>query len=164
MHFTAAIEYRANVEQVFAMITDQSFQEEVCRRTGALEHTVQISQDHDGGVSITTVRVLPSDPLPDFARRFVGDTLSVRRVDTWGAPSVDGTRRGDLLVEITGAPVRLIGGVALTTDGELTRVGVTGDLKASVPLVGGKIEQATERPIRMAIAKEQEVGKSWLAH
>jgi hypothetical protein len=48
-------------------------------------------------------------------------------------------------------------------DGTGTVEDVDGDLKASVPFIGGKVEKAVGPPLRAAIAKEQEIGTRWLA-
>ncbi len=163
MQLAATIEYPATPGQVFAMLTDRAFQEEVCLATGAVRHEVGIEESTDGGVTITTSRTLPSDPLPDFVRRFAGDTLTVLRVDRWGPPDADGARAGGVVVEITGAPVRLTGRITLAADGAVARQQVGGDLKAAIPLIGGKVEKAAQAPILAAIDKEQEIGNDWLA-
>jgi Protein of unknown function (DUF2505) len=163
VQLTATIEYSAEPGRVFAMLTDQAFQEEVCRATGALKHEVGIEDSADGGVTITTSRTLPSDPLPDFVRKFAGETLTVRRVDRWGPAADDGSRDGTVVVEITGTPVRLTGRITLAADGDGAREQVGGDLKAAIPFIGGKVEKAAQAPILAAIDKEQEVGTDWLA-
>ncbi|GAA4357820.1 DUF2505 domain-containing protein [Angustibacter luteus] len=162
MKFLADIRYDAAPDDVFAMLTDPDFQRQVCEATGAIDHSVDVEQA-GGGATITTTRTLPADDLPDFVRKFVGSTLKVMRVDHWGAAGADGAREGTVVVEIQGAPVRLSGTIALAPDGAGTAERVDGDLKASVPLVGGKIEKAAEPAIRAAIAKEQELGTGWLA-
>ena len=53
--------------------------------------------------------------------------------------------------------------VVLFCGGLGTRIDLDGDLKAKIPLLGGKIEKAAEGPILGAIEKEQEVGTAWLA-
>ena len=55
------------------------------------------------------------------------------------------------------------GTVRLGPAGSGTRIDVDGDLKAKIPLLGGKVEKAAEGPILGAIEKEQEVGTAWLA-
>jgi hypothetical protein len=44
-----------------------------------------------------------------------------------------------------------------------TRQTIDGDLKASVPLVGGRIEKAIEPAMQAAIRVEQREGRAWLA-
>lgn len=160
MQFTAEIRYDAAPEVVYAMLVDPQFQNEVCTATGALDHSVDIEPAGDGA-TITTTRKLAADDLPDFVRTFVGSTLDVMRVDHWGPPTADGARQGTVVVEIHGAPVRLTGTIVMAAEGGGTVERVSGELKASVPLIGGKVERAAEPAIRAAIAKEQEIGATW---
>lgn len=162
MKLTAQIRYAADPAAVFAMLTDPTFQAEVCQATGALSHSVDV-QESDGGATVTTAREMPTDQFPDFVKRLVGDTVQVVRVDRWAAAAGDGGRAGTVVVEIKGAPVRLSGTLRLTGDGAATVEDVDGDLKASVPLMGGKIEKAVEPPLRAAVAKEGEIGARWLS-
>ncbi|KQX65643.1 DUF2505 domain-containing protein [Angustibacter sp. Root456] len=161
MKFRADIRYAADPDRVFEMLLDPAFHEKVCLATGALDHSVDV-EPADGGATITTTRKLPADGLPDFVRTFVGETLDVMRVDHWGSPGSDGTRRGTIVVEIQGTPVRLTGTVTMHAGGPGTLEEVEGDLKAAVPLLGGKIERAAEPAVRAAVSKEQEVGNEWL--
>jgi hypothetical protein len=159
---TAQIRYAADPATTFAMLLDRGFQEQVCRETGARAFDVSVEPAGDGG-TVRTTRELPTDEFPDFVRKFVGDTVQVVRIDSWGSAAADGSRRGSIVVEIKGAPVRLEGSITLRPDGTSTVEDVDGDLKASVPLVGGRIEKAVEPPIRAAVAKEEQVGARWLA-
>jgi hypothetical protein len=154
---TAQIRFAADPAATFAMLADKGFQEEVCQATGSVSTDVSIDQSA-GGATIRTSRELPTEDFPDFLRKFVGDTVHVVRVDSWGAAAADGSRDGTITVEIKGAPVRLSGTITLRPDGAETVEDVQGDLKAAVPLVGGKIEKAVAPSIRGAVAKEQEVG------
>jgi Protein of unknown function (DUF2505) len=153
----ARLRYPASCEHVFAMLVDRSFQERVCAATKALRYEVQIEQDA-GSAVITTRRELPTDTVPDFARGFVGRTLDVVRVDRWEPPAADGSRDGTVTVEIKGAPIRLNGMLALRPDDAGSEEVIAGELKASVPLLGGKLERAAEPALMSAIRKEEEVG------
>jgi hypothetical protein len=158
----AQIRYAADPATTFAMLLDRDFQEQVCRATGATGFDVAVQQAAGGG-TVRTDRELPTDQFPDFVRTFVGDTVHVVRLDTWGPAAADGSRDGTLVVEIKGAPVRLEGTLSLRPDGASSVEDVRGDLKASVPLLGGRIEKAVEPPIRAAVATEERVAASWLA-
>jgi hypothetical protein len=154
----AQVFYPASPDLVFDMLVDRSFQERVCEATGALRYEVQVEQDA-GAATITTRRELPTDQVPDYARRFIGSTLEVVRVDHWDAPDADGNRDGTVTVEIKGAPIRLTGSLSLREDntGGTTEL-ISGDLKASIPLLGGKMEKAAEPALMSAIRKEEQVG------
>jgi hypothetical protein len=159
---TAQIRYAADPATTFAMLLDPQFQEEVCRATGAVSQEVSVDPTPHGA-TIRTVRELPTADFPDFVRTFVGDTVHVVRVDTWGPAAVDGSRDGTIVVEIKGAPVRLDGTITMRPDGGGVVESVEGNLKASVPLLGGKVEKAVEPSIRSAVATEEKVGVRWLA-
>ena len=69
-----------------------------------------------------------------------------------------------MVVEIAGAPVRLSGRTSLTgTAAGSTTVAYDGDLRASVPLFGSAIEQATAGAVRSALEVEQDVARRWIA-
>jgi len=148
---------------VFAMLTDAAFQERKCAATGALESEVEIERFPDGGATIRTRRTMPTDQMPDFARSFVGRSVDVVQVDDFGAPDGGGRREGTVVVEIKGAPVRFAGSLVLGASPEGTLETVDGDIKASVPLVGGRMERALEPALRSAIRVEQREGTAWLS-
>ncbi|MFC5998584.1 DUF2505 domain-containing protein [Quadrisphaera sp. GCM10027208] len=157
------IRYPASPDEVAAMLADEAFQERKLVATHAVSHEIEITGDASGAFTVTTRRTLPTDDVPDVARRFVGPTIDVRQVEAWEAPDADGARTGTVEVQIAGAPVRLSGTLSLVPDGEGTVEVMTGELKASVPLVGGRLEQAAQPAFLAAIRKEQEVGTAWLA-
>lgn len=163
MRITAELVYDADTHTVFAMICDVGFQERKCRANGALEHEVEIEEYEDGGALVTTHRTLPADGIPDFMKSFIGTTLRVSQTDDWAGPGPDGSRAGKATVEIAGAPIRFTATLHLAANGTGSRQSMTGDLKASVPLVGGKIEKAAEPAIRAAIRAEQRTSTAWLA-
>ena len=163
MRLSAEIRYDADPAAVFAMLTDAAFQERKCAATGALDHEVEIDEYDDGSAAIRTSRTMPTDQVPDFVRTFVGQTLTVAQVDDWQPPAADGSRDGTAVVEIKGAPVRLAAAMTLHADGAGTRQTIDGDLKASVPLLGGRIEKAVEPALQAAIRVEQREGRAWLA-
>ena len=163
MRLSAEIRYDADPATVFGMLTDADFQERKCAATGALDHEVEIDEYDDGSAAIRTSRTMPTDQVPDFVRTFVGQTLRVVQVDDWQPAAPDGSRDGTAVVEIKGAPVRLAAAMTLQADGAGTRQTIDGDLKASVPLIGGRIEKAIEPALQAAIRVEQREGRGWLA-
>jgi hypothetical protein len=163
MHLSAEINYPgADPTTVFSMITDRAFQERKCVATGSLAYEVQVQTYDDDTVSVTTHRTLPSDEVPEFMRRFVGGAVRVVEQGDWQPAEDTGARRGSIVVEMSGIPVRLTGELSLRPFGDGTVYEVDGDLKASVPLIGGKIEKAAESAIRSAIRVEERTGQEWL--
>lgn len=163
MKMQEEIRYHAAPADVAAMLADPAFVEDKCARTGAIEHTVEIEGDASGPFTVTTVRTMPTDSFPDVAKKFVGQTVVIKEVTTWQAAGADGDRDGTVRLKIAGAPVELNGTMTLRADGAGTRQELLGDLKASVPLLGGKLEKAAAPAVLMALRKEGEVGQEYLA-
>jgi hypothetical protein len=165
MKISATLDYAATSQEVFAMLADEEFQARKCQATGALSHTVSISRDGDRTVIVTN-RDLPTDHFPDFIKKMVGATLTVTETQDWGPADPDGARQGTLTVDIVGSPIDLTGSLSLGPAGAGSNgsvESVDGDLRAKIPLLGGRIEKAAAPTIESAIRAERETGQVWLA-
>lgn len=163
MKLIAQLRFEAQPAAVFAMLTDTDFQSKKCVANGSLSYEVDIVEHLNGGATITTTRVMPTDKAPEYVRAIVGGSLSVHEVDDWAPPAADGSRTGTIEVHITGSPVKVRGRLAMTPDGSATITSIDGELKAAVPLLGGKIEKAVEPILQAALRVEQREGNAWLA-
>ncbi len=162
MDIDAQMQYAAPPDRVMAVLSDPAFQEEKCVETGALSYDVSVTTPGER-VVLDTRRRMPMDSVPDFARSFLGGRLEVHETQDWGPAAADGSRDGRLTVEIPGAPIRLSGTLAMRPTATGTTVTIDSVLKASIPLFGGKAEQAAAGPIRAAVAKEEQLAGEWLA-
>lgn len=165
MHLSAKASFGASPERVAAMFADLEFVEAKVRASGAVAQTADVVGTATGPFTVTTRRQMPTSDVPAQFRALVGGNLEVREVQAWQAPSVgvDG-RHGTIVVEVTGAPVRLTGTVRMTaTDAGATTVVIDGDLKASIPFFGSAIEQAIADAMQGAIRAEERAGADWLA-
>jgi hypothetical protein len=93
----------------------------------------------------------------------VGETLKVTETQDWGPAAADGSRRATVEMLVSGAPITLKGTMSLTPGGPGTLEEIDAELKAKVPLVGGKIEKAAAPPIEEAIDIEARTAHEWLA-
>jgi Protein of unknown function (DUF2505) len=152
--------YDATPEEVFAIITDATFREQACEATKAISYEVTVSDSGDDRV-VEVRREMPSDQIPDFARRFVGKTLTIVQTETWHPAGPDGARQADVRGEITGTPVTLNGTAALRPEGGTTVQAVDLDIKVAVPLIGRKLERFVADAIRAGLEKEHELGRAW---
>jgi len=162
MNISALIDYSATPDEVFAMLADEEFQNRKCVATGATSHTVAITSREDRTI-IVCEREMPSEEFPSFVRSMVGDSLSVTETQDWGPPGNNGVRQGRLTVAINGAPIQLLGSISLAQGGHGSIETIEADLKARVPIIGSKIEQAAAPAIQSAIRVETETGQDWLA-
>ncbi|HWS58840.1 MAG TPA: DUF2505 domain-containing protein [Actinotalea sp.] len=162
MHITAQARFDADPARVSAMLADEAFVAAKVRASGALSQTVSVVGRADEAFTVTTRRQMPTAEVPAQFRSLVGQSLEVRQVEAWEAPSGN-TRAGTVVVEVTGAPVRMTGTMHLEGTPQGTVVRFDGALKASVPLFGSVVEEATARALRTAIAAEERAGAEWLA-
>ena len=156
MKFTHRAEYPATVEEVWAVMSTQDFQDAKCEATSTGNWTSNVATSGDR-TRITSERVLPTDDLPDIARSFVGANLTISEMQTWAPRAADGTRTAELQVHLKGVPMTLKGTVRLSPRGSGSVHEVAGDLKVSVPLIGGKLEKAASEPLLAAARIETEL-------
>ena len=153
--------YDAAPEDVFAMLSDDEFIVHKSLRSGSLEVDATVEEDPET-VTIHNRRVMPAK-VPGFVKRFLGDTIPMAEKQEWGPEHTDGSRHGQFWVEFDGQPLHFAGTVALRPEGDGTAVQTVGDIKCTVPFVGGRIEKFAAEWIGKYLNKEQRVGADWLA-
>lgn len=163
MDFDATIRLPARVDEVAAMLADPVYVDGKAAAMGALEHEADVSTLPDGTLTVRLRRVMPA-VVPEFVRRFVGETITVVETDHWYPEQPDGTRRGELTVQIERAPVSVHGTMRLVPDDDGTGSvqSAHATIRAKVPLVGRQIEEAIVQVLDMAARKEEEVAIAWL--
>lgn len=144
-------------QQVVRARCDPGYLEALCRRTGALEHDVQVD-----GLRTVVRRVMPTDRLPDFARRLTGDRLTLVETTTWEPEAdADGARRADVRLSVEGAPVTAGSTTVVRPDGTGAVEVVSGQVTAKVPLVGGRIEKAVLPALQAALDAQVDTYRAW---
>lgn len=163
MHLHVTLHYDADVARVGQMLADTEFVEDKLRASGALSHHANVVGEPDRGFTVTTRREMPTDSIPPQFRGFIGSTLEVRHVEAWEPPT-EGGRKGSVVLEILGAPVRFTGRLLLAPDeGGGSVVEVDGELKASLPIFAAALEEAAGQAVREALDAEERAGTAWLA-
>ncbi|WP_310964373.1 DUF2505 domain-containing protein [Nocardioides terrisoli] len=156
MRLRQELTYDSPVDQVFAMVTDPAFWDEVADATGALSSTSTVEESASGTVVVVVDQQQEVTGVPAFAKKFVGDsTRSIKR-QAW-----DG-HRSTFEVETPGKPTHIIGTAALTVTDGGTLLTYDLEVKASVPLVGGRLEKLVVDLTTDGFDKEQAVGTAWL--
>ena len=159
--FSAEESFPADVEQVFAMMCDPDYLDFLIANSGGIDPGVSVDTGDDGTIVVTLDRSLPAQ-VPSFARAMVGDHITVRESRTWQPPAEDGSRSGSLSVRFDGAPMEITGDLALENEDDGSRLSVSGRVKASIPLVGGKLEEFARDQLLRFVAREEELGGQWL--
>lgn len=160
MRITVTIEHDDDPDSVFAMLADPGFQELKCERSGSHESEVVVDVEQDA-TTIVTRRQMSTRGFPDFVKGFVGEWVHVVETQRWGPSDDTGLRTAAVTVEIPRTPVRFEGGITLTPIASGTEHVVDGDLHASVPIVGRKIEQSVSKVVIRAIQLEGELSHEW---
>lgn len=177
MHLEKVLRYAAGPDAVAALLADPDFVAEVCAASGAHEWTVDVTGDHHGAFTVVSSRHLPVDQLPEAARRLLGRTLRVRETDRWQAPDAAGVRSGTVELDIPGAPVRAratmtlgpedgpggaASGGASVPGGTCSVQVLTGEIHATVPLLGARVERVAQGPLLEALDQLEETARRHL--
>lgn len=157
MKVTHTATYDASAADVYAMLTDQSARERSAEATGVLSATVTVEASGEGHV-VTIDQVQPTEGVPAFAKKFAGETTRAIQVETWTSPT-----SGTLSVETPGRPTEINGSYTLVELGGRTTQRFEGEVKAKVPLIGGKLENLMGQLFLEGKDKEQAAGAAWLA-
>lgn len=147
----------ASPEQVYAMLSERDFRDAVCEFQRFPRRDVTITTT-SAGMDVRVDQHRPATEVPSFARKFVGDEINIVQTESWSS-----TTSASLHVTIPGKPGDMLGTVTLNSvDGGTTEV-VEVEVKASIPLVGGKIEGVIADMLGKALRAENKVGRDWLS-
>ena len=155
MDISSRLEFAAPPADVYAMLTNQGYLEEVCVASRSISYEASV----DGNVTRTS-RGLPA---PESAARFTGPVLTVLDETTWGAAEADGSRTADVRLSVKGQPVTMRAAMRLVPSGVGTEITLTGELKVNIPLFGKKMEQASAPAVLAGFRTQQQVGNDWLS-
>lgn len=154
-------QFPADPAAVMAMLRDPAYVQQKGERTGSFDISVEVVATADGGVVITSTRSMPAE-VPSYAAPFVGDTITITEVQTWGPQAPDGSASAAVTVEFN-SPLAYRGTIDLGPSDEGTFASNQGEFKASVPFIGGKVEKVASDMTEKYLNKETVVGAEWLA-
>jgi hypothetical protein len=146
----------ADVESVYALISDQAFRTESCANQEAIDYDVSVEADGDGA-TVTLLRTQEAD-MPDFVKKLTGSTVKVKQTEVWSAPDSDGNRTANVKVSIIGQPAEMVGVAKLTGSSGGTEFTLDGDVKVSIPFIGKKIEPEVAKAIIASLREEVAYG------
>ncbi len=155
MDISTGLDFAASPDDVYAMMTDQAYLEEVCVASESISYDVSVT-----GSSTRTSRTLRA---PDSAARFTGPELTVVEEVAWSERQADGSRNASLTMTVLGQPVNLRGTLSLDPGGRGTKVDLDGELKVAIPLLGKKFEQSSAPAVLAGFRTQQRVGDRWLS-
>lgn len=152
--------FSKGVASVWKMYSDRAYFERKYQDAGYNNIQVLDYQHSAKGFSITVHYEAGSDaPLPDFAKKFIGERISVTQTDSWDAAS----KTGKISTEIKGAPVKVTAEMKLEGDAKSAVNRMKWTLSCGIPLVGGKLEALLGEDVKVKSARDQIVSSKILA-
>jgi uncharacterized protein YndB with AHSA1/START domain len=160
--FSIEHDYAAPVERVFGLLTDESFLRERLEALGARDIAIEESSPTQDGGQRVVVRRTVTVELPGFAARVLSPSNTVTQTDEWEAER-DGRRSGRWQVEVSGVPARTAGSMSLVPSADGCRYVLHGEVKISVPLIGGRLESFAVDNATRDLDREHEFTAAWLS-
>jgi uncharacterized protein YndB with AHSA1/START domain len=151
------IHYNASAAEVYAMLTDPAFRSKALAAMGVISHEITITAE-GSATRILIDQVQPTEGVPSFAKKFAGETTRAVQTEVWSSPT-----SATLKVDAPGKPTEISGTLTLTESGGKTTEVFEGEVKARVPLIGGKLENVIAGLFTAGFDKENAAGIAWLA-
>lgn len=155
MDLTRELIYAAPLDEVRAMLTDPAYWDRVATATGALSSRTTVTEE-SGATVVTTDEQQQVAGVPSFAKRFVGESTRAIKKCVWNGDTAD------FSVETPGKPTTMSGTATLSAAGNGTALAYDLQVKASVPLIGGKLEKLVCDLTNEGFDKEHAAGQAWL--
>ena len=152
-----------SVTQVHGALSDPEYLRDRLRELGgASTEIVEHEKTHDG-VQFAVRQGVPVDELPSVVRQLVGANLVVDRTESWRRAD-ERHCTGEIAARVAGVPGSITGSMWLReVPGGGSELVVDGEVKVSLPLVGGKIEALAAEQLQGLLAAEAEFTSEWLS-
>ena len=155
MRLRHELRYDAPVGEVFAMLTDPAYWDLVAEATDAISSTTTVEQV-GADTRVRTDQDQRVVGVPGFAKKFVGESTRALKQQTWTGHT------STFEVETPGKPTQIVGEATLREDGAATVLAYDLEVRANVPLVGGRLEKLVGEYTVDGFEKEHAVGAAWL--
>lgn len=164
MKLKETFSYPAGVEDVFALISDDAFRTKTAEDSRARDVSTTVTND-GGDTVVTMVRTQPatSSKVPDFVKKLIGETVTIKQVERWKAPAADGSRTAAVTMKVSGKPAGFKGKATLQPDGKGAEFVISGDVSVDVPFVGKKVEPLIAKAIEASLRYDVKAGVKRLA-
>ena len=153
--------YSATPDQMIAMMSDPDYLTAKYTALGDKTFTVETQTATDDSLELKTSRTVDAD-LPGALKKVMGDTNDLVQTESWSTGGA--TKTAVVTIDAPGKPI------TITANFEISPVGdsacdykVDFDIKAGIPLIGGKIEKMVKAENAAMLPKEKAFNDKWLA-
>lgn len=160
--FTHSARIDARVETVFNSYGDEAFWHDRLATVGTPADTLDNFVVADNSVTVTVTQHIPDEDIPDLARKVIPGQLVIVRTSTFtdfDGESYLGTSKADA----AGGLGRIEGSTEATSDSGNALEAVNGQVKVSVPLLGGKLEKLVVTQLNRFFEAEYQHLNRWTA-
>lgn len=148
--------FDATTDEVLAMLTDPAYWDKVAVATEAISSKATV-ETSGGATTVVVDQLQKVVGVPGFAKKFVGDSTRAITTQVWTGSTAT------YVVDTPGKPTSMKGTLSLSAKGTGSALVYDLDVKASVPLIGGKLESLVVDLFTEGLGKEQATGSAWLA-
>jgi Protein of unknown function (DUF2505) len=153
--------YNATPQQIMAMMQDSGYASAKYTELGDVKFEVKSHEPDDNGLNVTVDREVNAN-LPDMAKKVLGETNQMVQSEVWRA---DGDSFvGNMTIDSPGKPITITATNVIKPVGDGSDWTVDFEIKASVPLIGGKIEKMVAEETKASLVKEFAFNQDWLAN
>lgn len=161
--FTHSARIDAPVETIFSSLGDEAFWHDRLAVVGTPRDTLDAFEVTDDSITVTTTQHIPDEDIPDIARKVLPGQLVVVRTNV--ISGFDGERFvGAATADAVGGLGQIEGGSEAVARDGLAEESVSGKVKVSVPLLGGKLEKLVVEHLQRLFASEYEQLNRWVAN
>ncbi|MFC3892234.1 DUF2505 domain-containing protein [Lentzea rhizosphaerae] len=147
-----------SAEKVFGALVDETYLRDRLAEIGGTNAELVMFTTTEVRTSYQLKQGVPAEHLPSMAKSLLGGDLVIQRIENWAALA------GTVEVTLGGVPGRLDGAFTITDNGSGSKLTLTGEVKVSIPLMGGKLEKLIAEQVTVLLDKESEFTSEWLAN
>lgn len=153
--------YSCSAAELHATLCDPEYWRARVDAVGGPGATLDAVTPTKGGAEVALTQKVAAEHLPSIVSRIVSGDLSISRTESWG-PLNGSSATGRTTAHVASTPA-VVGSTAELSgaDGGCT-VRTRGEVKVSVPLIGGKLEQAVADAVLRLLNAEQKFTSSWV--
>jgi hypothetical protein len=148
------------VQDVFKALVDERYLRDRLTVLGGRDARLETFGSTNGKTSYQLKQGVPAEHLPSIAKGLLGGDLVIHRAEVW----TEAGSTGSVEVTLNGVPGRLDGTFVLVEHAGGSRLTLTGQVKVSIPLMGGKLETMIAEQVAELLDKENEFTTEWLAN
>lgn len=154
MKYDEKLDYDQPIATVLKMYTDRSYFERKYQDSGAWDVEVLEHEKNGNKFRIKCRFTMKSEvPLPDFAKKFIGESVTVVQQDAWDLDK----QTGRIDMDIKGAPLKVFTEMQLKEDGQGCANHLRWNVNCSIPLIGGKLEKVLSEDLQQKSRTDYQV-------